>query len=220
LPVAEEIGIYFKEKIGAWRVTNTQRIIEKAKEKYEKLNDNSLHAHPRLVWETLEKGSWHDSSLFQDVWAGLLVSSCSKDGVDDSNLIFIDLLSKLTGAQVRLLNYACEKVEKIQSEAGWPWTKGFSIPLLLLKEITFVDDVHRLDREMDHLRSLDLFGTGVLSRSGGFSGDSTDATIWPSPLALHLYVRCQGFMGSPIEYWNIKKEIKPELKEKTASGSA
>jgi len=71
-----------------------------------------------------------------------------------------------------------------------------------LQEITGCTDLHRLDRELDHLRSLELIGSDIFG--GGFSTDSTDANLTPTGLALQMYVRCQGFIGPPNDYFGIE----------------
>jgi hypothetical protein len=40
--------------------------------------------------------------------------------------------------------------------------------------------------------------------TGGFSQDSTDADITPSGLALQMYVRSQGYIGTPNDYFGIE----------------
>jgi hypothetical protein len=73
------------------------------------------------------------------------------------------------------------------------------VELKIIEEITECSDFHRLDRELDHLRALELI-------NGGFDPDSTDADITPSALALQLYVRSQGYIGSPIDYFGLDKK--------------
>lgn len=130
------------------------------------------------------------------MWAGLLTSSCTKEGNDESNLIFINLLSQLTSIQVKVLNYSCEMSKKFLTSGGFIIPEQLYISLQEIKEITGIDDLHRLDRELDHLRSLELITTG-------FDPNTTVAEIAPTPLALHLYVRCQGSLQSPVEFFSL-----------------
>ena len=198
LPAAEEIGLLFQDKVKAWRAKNALAIVNEAEARFEKFKqDPNVHAHPRLVAATIEHGSWIGDKTVQDMWAGLLSSSCSPDGKDESNLIFINLLSQLTSLQVRVLNYACENVQKTVSPVGLIIEKkALFMEISDLQKIAGTDNIHRLDRELDYLRSLELihvgFQTGVLR-----------VNITPSALALNLYVRCQGFTGSPVEYFGL-----------------
>jgi hypothetical protein len=198
LPAAEEFGLLLQDKVRAWRAKNALAVVWEAEAQYHKyLREHPAHAHPRLVSATLEHGSWADDKTLQEMWGGLLASSCSADGRDDSNLIFINLLSQLTTLQVRILHHACGMVEKFLTPAGLIMSKT---PLLVdiptLEAIAGIDDIHRIDRELDHLR-----GMGLIDH--GFDALSQVADITPSALALNLYVRCQGFTGSPVEFFHV-----------------
>lgn len=209
LPAAEEFGLLLKDKVSYWRGQNALKIAQKAEKRVDP--KSRAQAHPRIVCEVIDKGSWSDDDEIQDLWAGLLASACSDDGRDDSNIVFIGLLEQLTAPQVRILNYACENAPKFKSKAGWPYAETITIPLETLTKISNVDDFQRLDRELDHMRAFELIGAGGFG-GGGFGLESTDAKICPSALALHMYVRGQGYVGSPVEYWGLelKSEPKPE----------
>jgi len=80
--------------------------------------------------------------------------------------------------------------------------------------LTNISDIHRLDRELDHLRSLDL----ISQYSGGFSPSSKelDADISPSSLALNLFVRSQGYRGDISIFWKDSLTTREQIqKEKT-----
>jgi hypothetical protein len=205
LPAAEEFGLSIKDRVHLWRESNKVILLYKAEQKLNKFSsEKGKHTHPRIVGEILNHGSWVEKEDIQNMWAGLLASSCTEDGQDDSNLIFISILRQLTSLQASLLNYCCENSKKMLSGAGWITAEEeLIVSLKKLHEITGCEDFHRLDRELDHLRSLELIGIGL--GSGGFSQDSTDADITPSGLALQMYVRCQGYIGPPNEYFCIEK---------------
>lgn len=198
LPAAEEFGLLLKDKVSAWRESNAVSIVKKAEEKHKKnsISENT-HAHPRLVMTAFETGSWSDADFVQEMWGGLLASSCCEDGRDEGNLIFMGLLSQLTTTEAIILNHCCETAEIEISKAGWIGAKNsFSMEISELTELTGIDDIHRIDRELDHLRSLELAETG-------FHHNSTQATMYPTSLGLHMYVRCQGYIGSPLDYYGL-----------------
>lgn len=60
-----------------------------------------------------------------------------------------------------------------------------------------MQDLHRLDRDLDHLRSVELMNTGF------YLNKIHEVEITPTALGMHLYVRCQGYIGSPVEYWQL-----------------
>lgn len=203
LPFAEEYGLYLQDKVKNWRANNFASIAQKAQNKLEKSGDiDQKFAHPRMVFQIFEHSSWIDNDNVQEMWAGLLASSCTKDGKDDSNLLFINILSQLTTSQVKILNYACMNSTKGLTKAGGIMA---AIPLRIeldeLNKISGINDFHRLYRELDHLRSLGLILVG-------FSPEHTLPDLAPTPLALHMYVRCQGSLQSPVDYFelNIQKQ--------------
>jgi hypothetical protein len=136
------------------------------------------------------------------MWAGLLASSCTEDGKDESNLIFINILSQLVGTQVVILDHCCKSCGKRVSKGGWLEPQLLSMTLKELIDLTGISDVHRLDRELDHLRALELI-------QSGFDPSSTLANVTPSALALQMYARCQGFSGSPIEFLDLHSPKTP-----------
>jgi hypothetical protein len=203
LPAAEEFGLLLKDKVSAWRAQNTVNMLQLAEKKVnEQKYPTDVHAPPRLVFEAIQNSSWVEDKQIQEMWAGLLASSCTPEGKDESNLIFMNILSQLTSTEVKILNYACEKSRKRISRGGWIFARKMQVTLEEIKQISELNDEYQIDRELDHLRSLGLIGGGI---SGGFSSDSTIANITPSALALNMYVRVQGYTCSPLVYFDIKR---------------
>lgn len=197
LPAAEEFGLLLRDKVSAWRTNNAARIAQKAEYKYNEFPSlKERHAHPRLIVQIIEQGSWIEADNVQELWAGLLASSCTEDGQDDSNLMFIDLLARLTLSEARILDHICRNATKVVTNAGWIAADCFIMRLSELQEVGKISDFHRLDRELDHLRTVGLIG-------GGFPLDSTEAIMTPTPLALQMYARCQGFIGDPLVFFGI-----------------
>lgn len=200
---ADEIGAYFTERTSNWRRQNATKILEITAEKYDAVfQTGKEHAPPRLIHEILDEGSWADDLNIQKMWAGLLVSSCSDDGHDEGNLIFIGILKQLTNLQVKVINYACQNAEIQVTKAGWIMASILEVDLDALVTITGVDDFHRLDRELDHLRGLELITLG-------FHPEVQNAEITPTTLALQMYVKCQGFVGSPLEFYKVEINGQP-----------
>jgi hypothetical protein len=212
LPAAEELGLLFKERVSYWRASQLASIAEKAKRK---MIQNPLppnaHAHPRIVHAIIEHGSLTDDAQLQDMWAGLLASSCTPEGDDDSNLIFTNLLSGLTRLQARVLKYGCEASSKDFGHSGLIMASELRVTFAQLCEIAGEKDVQRLDRELDYLRSVSL----LMEYTGGFDVmDSSTANIAPSALALHMYVRCQGSRDAPIDFFKLTQPATPADAEK------
>lgn len=196
LPAAEEFGLLLKDKVSSWRAKNAIAIVDKAQAKLNLKTNDKRHAHPRLVSAIIENGSWSDCDEIQDMWAGLLASSCTEIEDDESNLIFINLLAQITSSQAKLLNAFSEKAKINVSDGGWLGSELTPFSLHEVREIAAITDVHRLDRELDHMNALDLI-------NGGFDPHGDNALIALRSLGIQMYVRCHGYVGSPIEYLGI-----------------
>ncbi len=194
MPATEEFGLLLKDRVSYWRAINLKKITEKSKQL---LGSTSNHAHPRLIAQIIENGSWSDDTVVQDMWAGLLSSSCTPDGKDDSNLFFINLLSQLTKSQARFLNYTCAEAPKSVDNSGLIVIGSFHVWISELLSIYEINDIHVIDRELDHLRALGLI-------RGGIMVDAHAADIAPTPLGLYMYVRCQGSLDSPGKYFRLE----------------
>lgn len=209
LPAAEEFGLLLQDHVKSWRARNAAVLAQKAEEKVKiHHGDADVKVHPRIAHAVFEEGSWIEDDVTHDMWAGLLASGCEETGHDDSNIVFIGILKQLTASQVRILRYAVECADKYVTAAGWPYADNVSCSIDTLKEVSLVDDILRIDRELDHLRGLELIGGSI--GGGGFSPSGDIADISPVPLALHLYVRGEGFPGSPIDFWDLQKKPEPE----------
>jgi hypothetical protein len=178
-----------------------------------------IKAHPRVALAIIENGSLNDNDEVQEMWAGLFVSSCTRDGQEDENLIFVDLLKQLTVVEARILKYSCENARKIIYENGLIIGDHLTLDCKTLIEISGINEIHRLDRELDHLRSLQLIGSRI---SGGFN-ESLIADISPTPLALNLYTKSQGHSADPALYWSgntitVAERMKEEEERAKARG--
>ena len=197
-PAAEEVGHLLQDKVKRWRAERAQKVVIAAMRKHEQNKiDPAFRAHPRLVNVAIEQGSWQSDDMICEMWGGLLASSCSPNGIDDGNLIFLNTLSQLTSLQVRILKYSCEHVEKKIFPLGLIGAaRELPVNAADLESIAQCNDIHRIDRELDHLRSLELLAHGIDAQSGRVN-------LAPTSFALNLYVRCEGFVGSALDYFGL-----------------
>ena len=211
-PAAEEFGLLLQDSIRYWRIKNLSNIAIKTKTILNVQDNNiDLSASPRIVNNILENGSWIDDNRIQEMWAGLLASACTKEGKDESNLIFINLLSQLTYSEVNIMNYCCENAEKCITQHGLIFAKDFIINLEILRDISGIIDIHQIDRELDHLRSLELLspysGFDINQKFDEKPPQNIEISTTPSGLALNMYVRCNGSLKTTIEYFNVLDNI-------------
>jgi hypothetical protein len=194
LPAAEEFGLLLRDRVSHWRANHAARIAEKAKNKLRETRGlEGMQAHPRLVAAVLDQGSWADSDQVQEMWAGLLASSCTEDGKDDSNLIFVNLMSQLTAAEAKFLDRLCEEIDKEVSPGGTIRAVPTYFTLHNIMDVFGIGELYRLHRELKHLSSLDLAHfhlPEVLDESALNPAAEKPVMVegWPTPLALYMYV--------------------------------
>ena len=207
LPAAEEFGLALQDRISDWRARNAVRMLNRANDFHlSRSPDPTEQLSPRLAHIAIEEASWIEDEQVQEMWSGLLASSTSRDGRSDDNLLFMNLLKQLSSLQVAILRFAVEKSSKeVVSTHGFVMPKAStSISVTQLLDLFDIEDLQRIDRELDHLRELGLIGSPAgWGMGGGIHTDSGMAVLTPTPLALHLYVRAQGSKLSPKAYWNL-----------------
>lgn len=212
LPAAEEFGLLLQDKVKSWRAKNTKKILNLTEEKLAKhdLLNSNIKAHPLITWKILENSSWTTDDEIQNLWAGLLASSCTEDGLDDSNLVYINLLAQMTNSQVKILNFACEHAEIYRHENGLIQSKDLLVNTEELINITGLTDIHNIDKDLDYMMNL-----GVIGMLSGFQlvdnknleSEGLRAKINPSALGIQLFVRSQGYLGNPLKYFNLEQNI-------------
>ncbi|MDJ1468149.1 Abi-alpha family protein [Xanthocytophaga flava] len=212
-PAFEELGYLAKDQIRRWRLMNILKMLQKANGKLEYTDGElQIKANPKVTLAIMENASLEEKDEVQELWAGLFASSCTDSGEDDQNIIFVDLLKQLTVVQSRILKYACEHSIKVLYPTGFVMSTELKVDLQKLHEITGINDIYRLDRDMDHLSSIKLIH-GLVA---GFVANTevVEAVITPSPLALNLYVRCLGSSKTIREYWKESLISEEEMKER------
>lgn len=204
-PGLEELGYLLKDHVRTWRLNNIVRTLQKAKGMmYFDGQDLQLTANARVGLSIMEGCSEVDSEELQNMWAGLFVSSCTPDGRDDSNMNFVDLLRRMSSVEAKIIDYACTHCKKTLFPNKLLLPQSLKVSYDALVKITGIDDVYRLDCELDHMRSIELLDPdGLFASGGGFNANDAnlDANITPSALALTLYYKTHPNGKSPIDYW-------------------
>src|SRR3989344_8462949 len=76
-------------------------IIEKAKGKIENIDDGH-RANLRIAREVFWSGSFSEEAICAEYFGGILASSRSKDGKDDDNLYFVNVIKNLSSTELHL----------------------------------------------------------------------------------------------------------------------
>lgn len=135
------------------------------------------------------------------MWAGLLASSCNEKEGDDSNLLFTNTLKLLTTNQVKIINYICINCEKKIDKHGLILAEDMQLTHDELSEILNTKEIVQIDIELDYLRSLEIISNG---NGFDFGGQNLVANLSPSTFTINLFVKSQGFKGTPREYFKLE----------------
>lgn len=207
-PVAEEFGLLSRDALRGYRLGNIAKVLARAEAIQGILGTPGDCGAPRVVMRLIEEASWVEDEELQELWSGLLASSCSPDGRDESNLPFVNKLRELTSRQAKVLRRACEGATKVIDPSGLIAAPGsstgnepFIITVAELYAICGSSDIHALDVDLDALRHL-----GLVSDTSGFmtGGPSEKVALDPTPFALNLFVRAAGSRLSVPEFFALR----------------
>jgi hypothetical protein len=189
---ANEINHALLERLSNKRVTSAVEIALKAEDILLRLGHVAQpFVSSEIIVRIIEGGSWIDEDWIRRVWAGLLVSSCSADGQDRSNLQFIDLLARLTPIHLRIFSFICRRsVEALaagQSEASLDLYSTAA-------ELMEAADSHsfpRIQQTIGQLSSVGLLAETARPSYIDTSDRSKTRTV-PTALGLRMFARCNG----------------------------
>jgi hypothetical protein len=193
-PAGEEIREMFHKSLSSVRVSNIVEIAFKTERLLaHEPNASRMVAHPDLTVRILEHGSWVDVEWIQELWAGLLATSCTFEGQDESNLVFINLLSRMAPLPTQILTAACAKATQAMSQSGSvsPYLLAFSAEEMA--KITRSNNLTKIYRSITELSELGLLEKGPRLSS---QVDPETAKAKPTHLGLQMYARCNGQRGA------------------------
>jgi len=194
---ADAITDLMRERLCNYRLDSAIEISLRAQKMFAfSMGLDSRQAPPHVVLHVLETGSWADTDWIQQYWAGLLVSSCTPGGTDESNLRFIDLFAQLTPTHLRLLEVSCSRAHNARMGIGWASANAFVCSPEEISQIVGTRDLMKIERDLSHLAELDLLAHPL--RSSSFA-PLHNTNITPSSLGLQLYERCNGRQGWPLD---------------------
>jgi hypothetical protein len=154
-------------------------------------NSEKMRADPQIVESILKEGSWGNDSLTSRLWAGLMASSCSVEGSDQSNKSLTELLAQMTPSQARILVGGCTRANK----HSWVQRGGAPATVIITPEemvrITGMCDLYRSATDVAYLHV-----HGLVEKNFDFSTYSPKETfdITPTQLGLRLFKACRGHL--------------------------
>ena len=191
-PAGEEIEKLLYERHSNKRVASAVAIALKAEELLAQ-NDKgeTTLAHPQLVVRILEDGSWAEDEWIQQRWAGLLATSCTADGLDKSNLVFVEMLDKLTPIHLRILYAACRKGAEVNSTAESTSRVTLYCTADELIEAAGTHSLPRIQQTIGHLANFGLLAENNRP-SYIHATEKTKTKTTPTSLGLTMFARCNG----------------------------
>lgn len=214
-PLLEEFGLTVRDQFTNWKLNNIIKMLERAKGKLQyDLTKEKLVLDPRVAYQIIDHASTVSNDVLQDMWAGLFASSCGKYE-EDENILFIEVLKRLTSSQVKLLKYICEQTQtninilslKQSQEDGLVTTNAVKITYDEILSVMETSSRLKAETECGALEGLGLLTTSgtvnsyvsfiykMTTGSGGYNG------VKPTILALRLYLKGQGLTLTPFEYY-------------------
>jgi hypothetical protein len=197
----DEISRLLREGLSNFRVASAMNIALTA-EKMLSFSEHpeQMRAPENVVLRILEDGSWADAESTQHLWAGLLATCCSPSGTDESNLVFVNLLCRLTSMHVRVLTAACTKSTKFIGGVEKISSRPVTLTAREMMQITGCRDLVRIQRDLEYLSELGLLKTAVRNQS--FSPiEGTE--ISPTSLGLQLFARSNGHRGAAQDFYGV-----------------
>ena len=98
-PTADYLGIELKEWTEA-KVKRFRRIASSAERKSGNRLAEAGAVHARVFKKIIDDGCFCNDGLSADYYGGFLASSRSKDGMDDANVPFVSMISRLSSDQI------------------------------------------------------------------------------------------------------------------------
>jgi len=211
-PLLEEFGLLARDQFTNWRLSNIIKMLEKAKGKLQyDPEKEKLIIDPRVAFQIVEHASTISNETLQEMWAGLFASSCQKYE-EDENIIFIDVLKKLTSSQVKLLNYLCRNCGKSINYMDLPnlsenGSVSIGIVTLDYTDLLSIMETNsrlKVELEINSLENGGLILPGSLRITSPLFNElmaKNQTPLRPSLMAIRLYIKCQGSSSSPFNYF-------------------
>lgn len=218
-----------------FRLRNVGKIVGRSEKKALESGRSGI-VHPRVAHRVLEEGSFCDDVVMADYLGGVLAGSRTPSGRDDRAVVWSDLVTRLSAAQIRL-HYLLYREWAIRlhgrSDVNPGTTEGRFQALMYveLMEIKRAVGVEHDDSEISEVFSHSIVGLhrdGLIGEQyahGGREPDSTDSpyalvlNVRPTPAGMELYGWAQGLPGLTPQAFNLDAlpfDVEPPLARLTA----
>ena len=189
----QDIVLLVRTGLGNMRVANSVQIaLEAAAMLASDPNGYKMRADAGTIKRIIADGSWADEDWIQQLWAGLLATSCAVNPKDQLDSDLADRFSQLAPVHLRIFKAACTQAEKFETDDWVVAAKPLICEVKVLQLISRVQSLAKIERDVFHLADLGLLEQSVRSRS---LLPPEEINITPSSLGLRLYALCNGHRG-------------------------
>ena len=187
-PALDHARMMLHKEFSNVRVANAIKIILKTESLLaQEYGGDQLVAHPETVVRILELGSWVDTDWIEDLWAGLLATSCTVDGQDRSNLPFVEMLSQFAPIHLRVLGLASAKAK--HEGAGFRLSDSDFVTAGELARALDVSNLTKILRTIAELSEYGLLTKAIRSPSSPHDASAKTAV---TQLGIEMFARCHG----------------------------
>lgn len=183
----EKASSMLRKDFSSVRIRDSLRLLELADKMLAKrAGRDALRAPAGLVLRILEMGSWASEPWTQELWAGLLVTSATADGNDQTNVELVETLSQLAPVHLRILELASARCDESAASGA------AEMPTFTIRELTKLLD---LSNQTKTLRSVgEMSERGLMTPAKRPLSDSADdnARTSVTALGMELHARCHG----------------------------
>ncbi len=111
-PAAEELGLFFRDKVREWRQDNAVRVAIKTQERLAKAGIAPKAIPARLLIPLIDGASTEDDPTLSDMWAGLLASAAGGLPPDQVLPNFAQILKSLSPLEAKVLDLMYQNERK------------------------------------------------------------------------------------------------------------
>jgi hypothetical protein len=197
----QDISRLVRTGLGNMRVANAVQIALNAESMLAlEPQGYKMHANRETLQRIIADGSWADEDWIQQLWTGLLVTSCAVEVKDQLDSDLADRFSQLAPVHLRIFQAACFQAEKVDSDDWQVVSKPLKFEIKEIQGITGVQSLAKIERDVFHLTDLGLLEKSVRSRS---YLPADEIAVTPSSLGLRLYALCKGHRGMLQDFYGL-----------------
>jgi hypothetical protein len=216
-PTADVYGDYLADRASAQIERNRRRLAERT---LAKARGKEAAVNARVAYRVIQEASVTENEVLAEYLSGVLASSRTPDGKDDSGISWISVLSMMSSAQIRahflLYREWAELLRGSDLNLAWNWVRDRSRIWADYQEFEAAigndSDPSRLQHAMIGLQRNGLiegYSWGSRTELAEFSKSPYPMSVAavPSPAGFELYAWAQGSGDMPFARFPFEAEV-------------